>query len=144
MEQKQVIEICKMSDNASIPFRNTEHSAGLDLLTAYDYCIRPNEICRIKTDLQIKIPPDSYGQISSRSSCAIKGLITLAGIIDADFRGNIVIVVINLSRNTIFVSKKDRIAQLIIIKIYNQFEISEVEKLDDTSRGAKGFGSSGR
>ena len=96
----------------------------------------------VGTGIAIGLPHDTYGRIAPRSSLAIKHrLMTNAGVIDSDYRGEVKVVLANLGDQPYLVEKGDRIAQLIMEKLDNR-ELQEVTQLDDTKRGDQGFGSS--
>merc|ERR1711935_566722 len=98
----------------------------------------------IKTDIAIAVPEDCYGRIAPRSSLAHKHSLDIgAGVIDADYRGNVGVIMFNFSDTDYTVAKHERCAQLIIERILTP-EISVVEELPATNRGAGGFGSSGK
>lgn len=100
----------------------------------------------IKTDLAIACPPGTYGRVAPRSGLAWKNSIDVgAGVIDADYRGNVGVILFNFSDDAFAVKKGDRIAQLILEKIVmaDVEEVPEGGDLDATARGAGGFGSTG-
>ena len=142
------MEFTKLSENATTPTRGTTESAGLDLYSANDYVIIPQERMLIKTDISIKIPKGYYGRIADRSSMAWKkGAHVIAGVIDSDYRGPVGVVLYNLSKTDIInIKQGERIAQLVITPI-NSIELHEVSNEDfhsiETERGEGGFGSTG-
>ncbi|ORX78238.1 deoxyuridine 5'-triphosphate nucleotidohydrolase [Anaeromyces robustus] len=143
LENSAKIYIKKLSEHAFIPKRETEGSAGMDLRSAYDEIIPPNSRKLVKTDLAIRVPKDCYGRVAPRSGLAIKHFIDVgAGVVDSDYRGNLGVVMFNFGEKEFVIKKGDRIAQLILERIYIP-EVVEVEELDETSRGAGGFGSTG-
>ena len=142
------MEFTKLSENAITPTRGTPESAGLDLYSANDYVIIPQERMLVKTDISIKIPKGYYGRIADRSSMAWKkGAHVIAGVIDSDYRGPVGVVLYNLSKTDIInIKQGERIAQLVITPI-NSIELHEVSNEDfhsiETERGEGGFGSTG-
>jgi len=136
------LKVKKLKGNAKLPERKTEGAAGLDLYSAEDVEINPGEIKIIGTGIAVEIPKGYFGLIKDRSGFASKGLHTLAGVIDEDYRGEIKIVLVNLGKEKIKIEKGTRIAQLIIIP-YLKVTVKEVEELSETERGNKGFGSTG-
>jgi len=140
------IRIKKLTQNATIPTRGTIDSAGLDLYSAIKLTIKPSEKALIPTDIAISIPKTYYGRIAPRSSMAWKKHSDIgAGVIDSDYRGNIGVVIFNLSTtDSIEINTGDRIAQLIIEKYYpcNLINVKE-GILDDTDRNTGGFGYTG-
>jgi dUTP pyrophosphatase len=131
---------------AKVPSRGSQHSAGLDLCSVEQMFIWPGERKVISTGMCLEIPPGYYGQIAPRSGLAVKsGIMTMAGVIDADYRGEIKVVLYNsgLERDPKFeVSPGDRIAQLILLAVAG-FPIDVVTELSDTARADGGFGSTG-
>lgn len=138
------IEIKKLSENAKIPTRGTIFAAGYDLYAAESFVIKPLSRQLIKTNVSIGIPDGFYGRIAPRSGLAYKnGIDVLAGVIDADYRGDIGVILFNSDVNKDFeVKTGDRVAQLIIEKC---FDVSwlETDTLKDTQRSSGGFGSTG-
>tara|TARA_B100001964_G_C14160684_1_gene566542 strand:+ start:375 stop:809 length:435 start_codon:yes stop_codon:yes gene_type:complete len=140
------IHIKKLTQNATIPTRGTIDSAGLDLRSAINLTIKPSDKALIPTDIAISIPKTYYGRIAPRSSMAWKKHSDIgAGVIDSDYRGNVSVVIFNLSTtNSIEINIGDRIAQLIIEKYYpcNLINVKE-DILDNTERNTGGFGYTG-
>mmetsp|Transcript_18749 Transcript_18749/g.46564 ORF Transcript_18749/g.46564 Transcript_18749/m.46564 type:complete len:168 (-) Transcript_18749:54-557(-) len=134
----------KLSEDATIPTKGSVLSAGFDLYAAKPTSIGPGERGIVATDISIKCPPGTYARIAPRSGLAVKkGIDCGAGVVDADYRGPVGVVLFNLDKtNTFEVQKGDRIAQMILEKI-NMAGIVEVQDLDETERGAGGFGSTG-
>lgn len=130
------------SNGGKLPVRGSELAAGLDLHANEDICIEAHSRALVSTGLKVKLPHGTYGRIAARSSLALKGYDIGAGVIDEDFRGEIKILLINTTSSPLEIKIGDRIAQLIIERIAT-VDIQEVETLDKTSRGDKGFGSTG-
>jgi len=131
-----------------LPAYETEHSAGMDLRACTDEAITlaPLERKLVKTGLYIEVPAGYEAQIRPRSGLAIKHGITVLnspGTVDADYRGEIGIILVNLSDKEFVIKDGERIAQMIISK-HETAELMEVEELGETGRGAGGFGHSGR
>ena len=140
------IEIINKS-NHNLPHYETNSSAGMDLKAFIDEPIILNSLERkiIKTGLYISLPKGFEAQVRSRSGLSIKhGLCVLnsPGTIDADYRGEIGIILINLSKDSYTINNGDRIAQLVIAS-HEQVKWIEVKELSKTVRGVKGFGSTG-
>ena len=141
------IKIKKLSDNAVIPQYMTEYSAGMDIYacTKEEIILKPMSRKLIPTGIALSIPKGYEAQIRPRSGLAIKNGITLLnspGTIDADYRGEIKIILINLSNDDFTINNGDRIAQMVINKTEKiTFEITN--NLDETNRGEGGFGSTG-
>jgi dUTP pyrophosphatase len=126
----------------------SEAAAGLDLAAAVDepVVLAPGERAAVGTGLAVEIPRGYEGQVRPRSGLAMRHGLTLTnapGTIDADYRGEVRILLINHGDEPFTIASGERIAQLVIAPVV-QAEIVEVEQLDDTDRGAGGFGSTGR
>lgn len=135
--------IKKLSEFATIPSKGSKYAAGYDLYAAYDYTIKARGKEMVKTDLQISVPPGTYGRIAPRSGLAWKNSIdTGAGVIDFDYRGPVNVILFNFGDQDFEIKRGDRIAQLVCEKIEYP-EIEEVGDLENTDRGANGFGSTG-
>lgn len=142
------LNIVNKSDNA-MPAYETVNSAGMDLrayLPDGELVIKPMQRALVPTGLFMEIPVGFEGQVRPRSGLAIKSGITVLnspGTIDADYRGEVKVILINLSDVDFVIKSGDRIAQLVIAKC-EQMEVVEVEVLSETERGAGGFGHTGK
>ena len=140
------IKFKKLSENAVIPSYGTEYSAGADLYSSMeDVTINPNETVFIHTDISIEIPVGLVGLIYARSGMACKKGVATAnkvGVIDSDYRGEIMVALYNHSNQAVTIAKGDRVAQLVIAP-YIKANFQEVDELEDTVRGEGGFGSTG-
>ena len=130
-----------------LPKYQTELSAGMDLYANIDkpITLKPLERTLVKTGLFISLPEGYEAQIRPRSGLAFKNGITVLntpGTIDADYRGEIGVILVNLSSQDFTINDGDRIAQMVIAK-HETAIWEEVENLDETNRGEGGFGSSG-
>ncbi|KAJ3806925.1 dUTP pyrophosphatase [Lentinula lateritia] len=135
--------IKRHSEKAKIPSRGSALSAGYDLYSAEKKIVPAHGKALVDTQISIAVPLGHYGRVAPRSGLASKFMIdTGAGVIDADYRGVVFVLLFNLSDKDFEVEEGDRIAQLIIEKIHTP-EILEVQDLDETLRGAGGFGSTG-
>jgi dUTP pyrophosphatase len=131
-----------------IPTYATEHSAGLDISSALNKAIviKPEEYKIIPTNLVVEIPDGYEGQVRPRSGLALKHGITVLnspGTIDADYRGEIKVLLINHGKNDFIVEFGDRIAQL-IISPYVKINLVLSENISNTDRGTGGYGSTGK
>ena len=131
-----------------LPAYETEHSAGMDLraFIAGPVTLRPMERKLVPTGLFIELPVGYEAQVRPRSGLALKHGITVLnspGTIDADYRGEICVILINHSDSDFTINDGDRIAQMIIAQ-HASAELVVAERLDETERGAGGFGHSGR
>ncbi len=145
--EKTIIKIKKINKKASIPEYMTKNSSGMDLFACIDknIILKPFERKLISTGFALAIPDGYEAQIRPRSGLAIKHGITLLntpGTIDSDYRGEIKIILINLSNQDFIIKNGDRIAQMVINKI-EKVNIQLVDNLEDTERGDGGFGSTG-
>jgi len=142
------VQIKNVSSN-SIPSYSTLMSAGMDLRAYFEdfgsVVLKPGEHKLIKTGISIALPEGYEAQIRPRSGLAYKNGITVLnspGTIDADYRGDVGVILVNHSQEDFKVQGGDRIAQMVIAK-YERIEFIEVENLDDTERGEGGFGHTG-
>ena len=132
------MEIVLMNKNASIPTRASKGSAGLDLYSSIDVNIEVGSIKKVNTGICISLPENSCGSIRDKSSLASKGLLTLGGVIDSDYTGEIIVIMTSLIES-IKIKKRQKIAQLIVSNITYP-EIKKVKYLKETERNDKGFG----
>ncbi|MFW5759837.1 MAG: dUTP diphosphatase [Cyclobacteriaceae bacterium] len=131
----------------NLPQYQTEHAAGLDLYASIeeDITLKPLERQLVGTGLYIELPVGYEAQIRPRSGMAFKHGITVLntpGTIDADYRGEVKIILVNLSDTAFTVKNGDRIAQMVVAK-HETIEWEPVENLSETTRGAGGYGSTG-
>ena len=141
------ILIKRLSKNVPLPKYETDGSSGLDLAANIDIKIeiKPGETKIIPTGLFVGIPKNFEIQIRPRSGLAAKNQISVLntpGTIDADYRGELKVILINLSDKIFIVEKGLRIAQMVVCPVVRA-ELKEVETLNDTKRGSGGFGSTG-
>lgn len=142
------VKIINKSDN-NLPAYETANSAGMDLrayLPDGPIVIKPLERVLVPTGLYMEIPEGYEGQVRPRSGLAIKNGITVLntpGTIDADYRGEVKIILINLSDKEFVINSGERVAQIIFAKC-EQMEVVNVETLSETERGEGGFGHTGR
>ncbi len=140
------IKIVNLSSNP-LPQYETAGSAGMDIRATLSepILIKPLQRVLVPTGLFIELPDGFEAQVRPRSGLAIKkGLSVLnsPGTIDSDYRGEIKVILINLSNETVIVNTGERIAQIVISK-YERAELTEVDELSDSERGAGGFGHTG-
>ena len=143
------LKIKKLRENAQIPFRATAGSAGMDLYACIDepVTLALGEKAVIPTGIAIALPSPELGAfVFARSGLAIKhgiGLLNAVGVIDSDYRGEVCVGVINQLTEPYTINPGERIAQLVILPV-SLIEPVEVDELDETERGAGGFGSTGK
>lgn len=141
------VPIKKLNDKAVIPTYGSEYAAGADLYACIDepVSIEPGETTLIKTGLAMEIPAGYAGLIYARSGLASKKGLAPAnkvGVIDADYRGEVMVALHNHSNVVASIEPQERIAQLVITP-YLTAHFEEMDELSDTVRGAGGFGSTG-
>jgi dUTP pyrophosphatase len=140
-----MLRVKKLVQEAKLPVRGSEGAAGYDLSSTGKYDIEPG--CRgiVNTGIAIELPEGTYGRIAPRSGLAVKkGIQVGAGVVDADYRGELKVVLFNHDKSETFhIEQGDRIAQLVLEKIACP-EVEEIsEDLETTTRGDGGFGSTG-
>ena len=145
----EVLKIKKVRENGKVPQRATSGSAGLDLCAATDcpITLKCGETAVIPTGIAIALPSENYGAfVFARSGLAVKhgiGLLNSVGVIDSDYRGEIMVGVINQIEEEYTIQPGERIAQLVVMPV-SVMPAAEVDNLDETDRGSGGFGSTGR
>ena len=146
---KPVLKVRRRAGSVDLPLPQymTEHSAGLDLYAANDepITIEPGQIKLIPTGLFLEIPPGYEGQVRARSGLALRHGLMLPnapGTIDADYRGELQVVLANCSREPYTITRGTRFAQLVINKV-EHVAVVEVAELSETQREAGGFGHTG-
>ena len=142
-----IIQIKKLSNSVLIPKYETPGSSGMDIAacTEKNIIINPGEKAIVPTGFSIAIPRGYEVQIRPRSGLAAKKNITVLntpGTIDADYRGEIKVILINLGKEIFVIENGERIAQMVVCPIV-QANLEEVKELSDTERGSGGFGSTG-
>lgn len=145
---KAEVKIKKLNEKAVIPTYGTEYSAGADLYACLEeeQIIEPGETCLVKTGLAMEIPEGYAGLIYARSGLATKKGLAPAnkvGVIDADYRGEIMVALHNHSNTAVSIENGERIAQMVITPFLTA-EFLVCEELSDTLRGEGGFGSTGK
>jgi dUTP pyrophosphatase len=141
------IHITKLRDNATLPEYQTEHAAAMDLVAAIDQPVLLESLDRaiVPTGLALAVPEGYEAQVRARSGLSAKHGIALAngvGTIDADYRGELGVILVNLSKEPFTIEPGMRIAQLLVAKV-ERIEWQLVDGLEETSRGKGGYGSTG-
>lgn len=134
-----------LSEDAAMPEYATEGSAGLDLRCSEGFELNPLERRLVPTGIRIALPPGFEAQVRPRSGLALRngiGMVNAPGTIDADYRGEIQVLLINFGSDTVKFEKGERVAQLVISPV-TCANIVQVSELDATVRGEGGFGSTG-
>lgn len=142
------IKFIKLKEEAVTPVHSTAYAAGSDLYAclAEQVVIKPNETAFIPTGLAMAIPEGLVGLIYARSGLACKQGLAPAnkvGVIDSDYRGEIIVALHNHSKEERVVNQGDRVAQMVIAPYYTA-QYTQTDSLDDTDRGDGGFGSTGK
>ncbi len=133
-------------EGLALPAYESEHAAGMDLRAAEDVILPPGGRALVATGFAIALPPGFEAQVRPRSGLAARHGVTVLnapGTIDADYRGEIKVILINHGDEAFAVRRGDRIAQMIVAQV-TQIRLSEEASLSGTARGAGGFGSTGR
>ncbi|KAL2863927.1 dUTPase-like protein [Aspergillus lucknowensis] len=139
----QSLFVKKLTPSARPPTRGSAFAAGYDLYAAKEIIIPAKGKALVDTGLAIAVPEGTYGRVAPRSGLASKHFIdTGAGVIDADYRGEVKVLLFNFSEVDFTVNEGDRVAQLVLERIYTP-EVAVVEELAESVRGAGGFGSTG-
>lgn len=136
----------KVHPDAVLPAYAHPSDAGMDVRSVADLTIRPGSRALVPTGLVVLLPPGYEAQVRPRSGLALKGGVTVLnapGTIDAGYRGEIGVILVNLGEADFQVAKGDKIAQLVIAPVTRP-EIIETTEVDETDRGAGGFGSTGK
>ncbi len=145
----ETVKIKKVRENAVVPQRATSGSAGADLCACIDepVIINPGELVKIPTGIAIALPSEQFGAfLFARSGLGVKHGICLSngvGVVDSDYRGEISVGLCNVGNKPYAVEPGERIAQMVIMPV-SVMPLCEADELDETERGAGGFGSTGR
>ena len=146
---KLFVKVKRLQNNQDLPLPTyeSEGSSGMDIRAAVEnpITLNPGDIKLVPTGLSISLPPGYEAQIRPRSGLALKhgiGMVNSPGTIDADYRGEIAIILINWGAEPFLINRGDRIAQMIIARIF-QVDFVEMDLLDETTRGRGGFGHTG-
>ena len=149
-EQRPIIKIINKSTN-SLPEYKTTQSSGMDVRAFMEnneyVTLQPMERALIHTGLYVELPEDMECQVRPRSGLALNEGVTVLntpGTIDADYRGEIGVILINLSKYPVNIKNGDRIAQLVFAKVTKIAGFENVEIINDTERGSGGFGHTGK
>lgn len=151
MAEEIKIKVKRLSEDfadVALPFYSTSGSAGMDIRAAIkeDVILQSGKVELIPTNISIEIPLGYEIQVRPRSGLAANhsiGILNSPGTIDSDYRGEVKIIMMNFGKEDFKISKGDRIAQLIVSKVYTA-KMVEVKELDSSKRGKGGFGSTGK
>jgi dUTP pyrophosphatase len=147
LEELVEVRVKRLRGKNTLPQYQSVGASGMDLRACLDspMVINPKEFALVPTGIAISLPPGYEAQVRPRSGLALKygiGLLNSPGTIDSDYRGEIAVILMNFGKEPFFINDGDRIAQLVISKIWKA-KILEVEELDQTERGEGGFGHTG-
>lgn len=130
-------------EDSKLPTRAYAYDAGIDLYSREEKMVLPNDGCKFSTGVAIDIPEGYYGQIHTRSSMAAKGWVVVGGVIDCSYKGELFVVLRNVSDYPLNVKSGDRIAQVVIHKIETPAVVC-IDDIGSSERNTGGFGSTGR
>lgn len=147
MSKKTVtIKIKLLRDNARLPEKKTVGASGFDLFAAVDTVIEPGTFQGVPTGIALAMPKAIEAQVRPRSGLALTygiGILNSPGTIDSDYRGEIVVILFNFSKEPFAIKKGDRIAQLVFASV-PKVNLKKTQRLSPTKRGKGGFGHTGR
>lgn len=138
-----VLKVKLLSPNAFVPVRAEPGAAGYDLRTQEDFCLLGNSTVVVSIGIAIEVPEEHFGHILERSSLALKRIKVGGGVVDGSYRGEVKVILHNLSADLIDFKRGDKVAQLVLQRIA-EADVEVVEELSETVRGSGGFGSTGR
>ena len=136
------LKIKRIHADAKLPSYGHAGDAGLDLFAAENYIFMPGAVRAVQTGIKVAIPRGYVGLIWDKSGISLRGVHKLAGVVDAGYRGEVQVVMINLGTMPFEIKAGMKIAQMLVQPV-NEVQVVEVDELDDTSRGEGGFGSTG-
>jgi len=136
------LKVKKVQMDARLPQYGHTGDAGLDLFSSIDFVLEKGQVQAIPSGIKVAIPDGYVGLIWDKSGVSLKGVHRLAGVIDSGYRGEVKVVMINLSDKPFAIDKGMKIAQMLVQPI-TLVRVVEAEDLDNTSRGEGGFGSTG-
>lgn len=137
------IKVKRLSPEAKLPTKAHQEDAGFDLYSLTTEVIGPHSQKTFKTGVVMSVPAGHYSQFHDRSSMGKRGIKVMGGVIDSGYRSELLVMLNNTSNDDVIIQAGDKIAQFVILPVPTA-QIVEVEELDDSERGEKGFGSSGR
>lgn len=138
-----ILYVKKLDTDAIIPTKGSARAAGYDLYALEDTVLSVMKTTKVRTGIAVSMPEHCYGRIAPRSSLGAKGIKVHGGVVDSDYRGEI-IVLLQSTEKEYYIKKGERIAQLILERYEYSSIIEEVDSLDCTDRGEGGFGSTGK
>ncbi len=142
MATPTILKVKRIHPDAKCPEYGHPGDAGVDLFSVADLDLAPGEVQAVPTGVQLAVPAGHVGLVWDKSGVSLKGIHRLAGVIDAGYRGEVRVVLINLSGTVFSVKKGMKIAQMLVQPVA-AVRIMESDALDETPRGEGGFGSTG-
>lgn len=136
-------KVKRLSRTAKLPMKNNPDDAGIDVYANESYTLKPGELHLFSTGVAVEIPSGFVALLWDRSGLGSRGIHRLAGVIDADYRGEWKVALLNTTKAPFLIKKGDKIIQCVVQR-FEPVSIKWAKKLSDTSRARKGFGSSGR
>lgn len=137
------LKVKRIHPSAKLPLYHHKGDAGLDLFSSVDCILGAGEVKAVPTGIQLAIPEGYVGLVWDKSGISLRGVHRLAGVIDSGYRGEVKVVMVNLGQKSFSIEKGMKIAQLLVQPV-SEVRVIEVEDLENTSRGEKGFGSTGK
>jgi dUTP pyrophosphatase len=137
------IKVKRIQEDAKLPAYSHPGDAGLDLFSSADLVLKSGEVIPVPTGIKMAVPPGYVGLIWDKSGISLAGVHRLAGVVDSGYRGEVKVVMINLGDTSFSIKKGMKIAQMLVQPV-NSVGVTEVEELEDTTRGENGFGSTGK
>jgi dUTP pyrophosphatase len=136
------LKVKKTVPQAKLPSYGHPGDAGLDLYSAVDHILAPGSVFAVPTGIKMAIPPGYVGLVWDKSGISLKGVHRLAGVVDAGYRGEVQVVMVNLGAAPFEIKAGMKIAQMLVQPVVT-VAVVESDELDETSRGEGGFGSTG-
>lgn len=137
------LKVKRIHEDAKLPLYQHKGDAGLDVFSSIDCVLGKGEVKPVPTGIKLAVPEGHVGLIWDKSGISLKGVHRLAGVIDSGYRGEVRVVMVNLGDEPFVIEKGMKIAQLLIQPVV-ELDVIETEDLEETSRGEKGFGSTGK
>lgn len=137
------IKVKRIQKDARLPRYSHRGDAGLDLFSSIDCVLEDGQILAVPTGIQVAIPQGFVGLIWDKSGLSLQGVHRLAGVIDSGYRGEVKVVMANLRNKPFVIEKGMKVAQMLIQPV-EEIKVVELDTLEETSRGERGFGSTGK
>jgi dUTP pyrophosphatase len=137
------LKVKRIQKDIKLPRYGHAGDAGLDLFSSVDFVLTAGQVEAIPTGIKVAVPEGYAGLIWDKSGVSLRGVHRLAGVIDSGYRGEVKVVMVNLSGEPFTIEKGMKIAQMLVQPVAN-VDVIEVEDLAETSRGEGGFGSTGK